>query len=295
MYAELPDVVAAVAGLHAIRYDAARTSRSRAMDTTLLGGAALVMSTAGSSMRALPRAQSPVDVALQRAERDDPPSVLSVVTAWEDAWRRERGDATASVTSVAAAIGYLVDHADWAAQRSEWWLQCRAEIDELRGALRMLTGRSSPPVPASQPCPYCGGVVVQRWTDGGLSEERICEECGTTWPTEAHFLLLLANTHRSLAWTHPDQLVTLADAKRIFRGRCRPNLLSTWVSRGVLRPVLDDAGAPRRNVRGEWLFRLGTITIMLDADDDTAARDEVGPGRHAAPGRRCGTDGPVEN
>src|SRR5690606_39311758 len=78
---------------------------------------------------------------------------------------------------------------------------------------------------------------------------------------------------RALPTRRSSDLVTVADAKNIYRGRVRPNLFDLWVHRGVLKPSLDDAGKPRRDVRGVELYRLGDIAARVDAKDDRETAD----------------------
>lgn len=280
LYHRLPDVVAAIGGLHAIRYDrggAGKTTR-RPTDTTIIGGDALVMSAPGhvNQPHPLPDDLDPheraIDVALRAAEHHDPPSVLAVLTGWEDQWRAEQHQPAAERTSVAAAAEYLVVHAAWAAQHSDSWGDFVEETRALRWRLRILTGDDRRPVKAAVPCPYCAGTIVQRWRDvdperpgsGGLEDVRRCTVCGLTWPTEAHFRMAMREAHQALPRTHPDALVTIEDAKRIYRPRgVRPNLLDLWVHRGVLQPATDGEGRPRRDERGALLYRLGDIDARL--------------------------------
>lgn len=276
LYRRLPDVIAAAAGLHAIRYDQRGTTRS-ATDTTIIGGAAMVLAGGGATYTHLGRGETTDAIAtLLEAERHDPPSVLAVLTQWEDAWRIEQRQHAAETTSIDAALGYLVVHTEWAAQHSPTWDQHRADMRTLRGRLRAVTGESQPPVKTGVPCPYCAGTVQQHWTTEGLGDTRRCDGCGITWATEAHFALAIRDAHESLPESHPDQLVTLDDARRILKPRgVRPNLLALWLHRDVRDRERYDAEVaagrlatpptPRlpesrgRDVRGRLLYRLGDL------------------------------------
>lgn len=261
LYHRLPDVVAAIGGLHAIRYDRGGTGKGTGTDTTIIGGDALVM--------AAPGALGPVriDPALYAIEAKDPAPVLTVLAGWEDAWRAEQHHRAAERTSVAAAAEYLVVHAAWAAQHSDTWEEFVEETRALRWRLRILTGDDRRPVKAGVPCPYCSGTIVQHWTTDGLSDVRRCDTCGLTWASEAHFRMALREAHQALPHTHPDALVTIDDAKRIYKPRgVRPNLLDLWVHRGTITPVLDDEGRARRDERGALLYRLGDIDARLGAN-----------------------------
>lgn len=276
LYAQLPDVIAGIAGLHAVRYDrgGAGGGKARATDTTLLGGAAMVMASDGNVNHVNPVGAESVDVALREAEHRDPPSVLAVLTSWEDAWRLELGITAAEGRAVALSAAFLVANTAWAAQSSETWDEYLSDLRGLRSRLRMLTGASQPPVIAGVPCPYCSGTIVQRWTGkrGSLSDVRECDECGLTWASEAHFMLAVREAHQSLPKTRPNQLVTLEDAKRIYRPQgVRPNLLALWVNRGHLRPAVGPDGREKRDVRGEPLYRLGDISERLAPAEGSAS------------------------
>lgn len=271
LYRQLPDVIAAAAGLHAVRYDQRGGAKTRSTDTTIIGGAALVMAAGGATYTHLARGETSDTIAtLLEAERHDPPSVLAVLTGWEDAWRTEQHQHAAERTSTAAAIKYLILHTTWAAQHSPTWDTYRADIRNLRGRLWALTGRSNAPEKSGVPCPYCAGTIIQTWSSSGLDDTRRCDTCGITWASEAHFMLAIREAHQALPDTHPDQLVTLDDAKRIYKGRVRPNRFDLWVGRGTLRPAVDETGQPRRDVRGQVLYRLGHIGMQIDTGEATA-------------------------
>ena len=277
LYRQLPDVIAGIAGLHAIRYDrgGAKGKARRATDTVLLGGAALVMATDGSGDNVVDRPDgTAIDWALRDAEHRDPPSVLGALTGWEDTWRHEQHQSAATRTSVTAATDYLVTHTAWAAGHSDGWADYLTDLAGLRGRLRMLTGQTQPPVKAGVPCPYCAGTIVQKWTGnrGSLSDIRECDVCGLTWASEAHFMLAIREAHQALPTTHPSLLVTMGDAKRIYRGRgVRPNLLDLWATRRQLRPAQTPDGHDRRDVRGELLYRLGDISDRLTPMEGSAS------------------------
>jgi hypothetical protein len=262
LYRQLPDVIAAIAGLHAIRYDQA--GRGGGGDTRITGGAAMVLAADGNANGTrLGRGETTIDPALIDAERHDPPSVLAALAFWEDTWRVELRKRAATTTSVGAAARFLLSNTSWAAQNSPTWDEYRADIRDLLHRLRVLTGDVRTPVRAGVPCPYCAGQVVQHWTTTGLGDIRVCDQCGIQWATEAHFLLAISAAHKALPQTHPDLLVTLDDAKRIYRGRVRANTLDKWVARGSVQPAVDERGRPRRNVRGEPLYRLGLVEHQL--------------------------------
>lgn len=276
LYRQLPDVVASIAGLHAIRYDrGGAKAKRKGTDTALIGGDALVMATDGSGNNVADRPDgTAIDWALRDAEHRDPPSVLGALTGWEDTWRHEQHQPAATRTSVTAATDYLVTHTAWAARHSDTWDDYLTDLAGLRGRLRMLTGQSQPPVKAGVPCPYCAGLIVQKWTGtkGSLSDIRECELCGLTWASEAHFRMALRQAHAELPDKRPGELVTIDDAKRIFKERgVRPNLLDLWVHRGHLQPARTVDGHERRNVRGELLYRLGDVADRLTPMEGSAS------------------------
>jgi len=252
LYRQLPDVIAAAAGLHAIRYD--RTGGTRGDDTQIVGGDAFVMAAGGTADKTrLGRRETTIDPALLDAERRDPPSILAVLTFWEDAWRQEQHQHAATVTGVDAATTYLVVHVQWAAQHSATWGDFLTDLAVLRARLRTLTGAAQGPVRAAVPCPYDGGTVHRQWTDRGLTDTRRCDRCGITWESEGRFMLAILEAHQALPVTHPDELVTLEDARRVFKPRgVQAATLRQWVHRGVLVVRGQDA-------RGRDLFRLGDI------------------------------------
>ncbi|NKY08928.1 hypothetical protein [Cellulomonas hominis] len=277
LYRRLPDVIAAAAGLHAVRYDRGGSGKTRSSDTTILGGAAFVLAGPGNSADRgvqLGRGETTEAIAyLAAAEQHDPPSVLGVLTGWEDAWRVEQGQGAADRTSVDAAVDYLVSAITWAAQHSGRWPEFRADIRALLGRLRHLTGESKAPVRSDVPCTYCAGTVMQRWTESGLDDVHECTRCGTRWDTAAHFALAIRHAHQDLANTHQDAEVTLDDARRILRDRVKRNTLNVWLKRDRERA---EAGEPRqipehgRDVRGEPLYRLGDICARLRGDMPTS-------------------------
>ena len=290
LYRHLPDVIAAAAGLHAVRYDRGSTGKARSTDTTIIGGAAFVLAGPGNSADRglnLGRGETTEAIAyLSAAEQHDPPSVLGVLTGWEDAWRVERDEPAATTTTLTDVTDYLLANVAWAAQHSGRWDEYRAATRQLLGHLRAVTGTSNAPVKAAVPCPYCAGQIVQQWTDTGLDDAHQCTRCGTRWDTGAHFALAIRHAHQELPDTHPDTPVTLDEAKRIFKGRIRPNLLDLWAHRDqrdqdTYAQALSrgtDPAAPRRrlpepvdrDVRGIARYRLGDLTDRIEATRDIA-------------------------
>jgi len=275
LYRTLPDVIAAAAGLHAVRYDRGGTGKPvRATDTTIIGGAALVMAAGGTwDKTKLGRHEtaSSVDPALLDAERHDPPSVLAVLTFREDQWRDERGDGAAETTSVDTAVTYLHTHTSWAAQQSHTWDEWQADLHALHGRLLGLSGQTNTPKAENAPCVHCGGIVVHRWADTGLDDLAECTRCGMTWPDEDRLRHVNHLTVLALPQTRPEELVTLEDAKRIYDGRVKGHTLDVWAARGAIRPAVDDAGAARKDVRGRPLYRLGSIEQAVTLAEEAAS------------------------
>lgn len=275
LYRQLPDVIATVAGLHAVRYDqrGGKPGKVRATDTTIVGGAAFVMAAGGTATgHRLGRGETSIDPALLDAERHDPPSVWATITFWEDAWRAEHGDPAAPTNSLDDAIRYLLDHTDWAAQQSATWDEWLTDLGNLRGRLRRLTGESQPPVSEAAPCVHCGGTVQRGWSNEGLSDLRKCAQCGMTWPDEDR--LRFTNHLRILAapMTDPAVLVTTEQA-RIALPDLKRNTLNQVLKRDRDRTDpehrdydphwvrrLPEHG---RNVRGEVLYLLSDITAII--------------------------------
>lgn len=292
LYRALPDVIAAAAGLHAIRYDRGGTGKKvRSTDTTIIGGSAFVLAGPGNSADRglnLGRGETTEAIAhLSAAEQNDPPSVLGVLTGWEDAWRVERDEPAATTTSTSAATEYLLANVAWAAQNSGRWDEYRAATRRLLGHLRAVTGTSNAPVKSAVPCPYCSGQIVQQWTDTGLDDAHECTRCGTKWDTGAHFGKAIQAVHQELPETHPDTPVTLDDAKRILKGRIRPKLLDLWAHRDQRDQETHDRAlargehpsAPRRrlpeivdhDVRGAARYRLGDLTALCSERPEATA------------------------
>lgn len=284
LYLQLPDIIAATAGLHAVRYDRGTTT-ARSNDTTIIGGAAFVLAGPGNSADRglqLGRGETSEAIAhLSAAEQTDPPSVLAVLTGWEDAWRIEQGQPAATRTSVDAATDYLVQHVNWAAQHSGRWTEHRADIRALRNRLRSVTGTSQPPVTEAAPCVHCGGTITRSWSDEGLADVRQCQQCGTSWPSEErlrhtnHLRILAAPT------TDPDTLVT-AEQARLALPDLKRNTLNQILKRDRERleawrehqtGPIPEARVPEmgRTVRGECLYLLGDIAQLITPPQEATA------------------------
>lgn len=280
LHAELPDAVAVLSG---IRYD--RSGPAHGEDP-VPGGDALVMLaggkfggvTWGRPSRRYPEGSFEH---LQDQWASDPPSVSAVLGELEDDWRGARRDPPAPYEqSVARSSRYLLDHLRWAAERHPQFVEQRQVLDWLHMRLEVVTKTDERPEPVGAPCMHCGGRIVRRWRPGsqraggsddggtrlgrrdeGLSDEMVCEGCGTTWEHEASYRLAQRGALEDLPATSPDLEVTLPDAKRILRGRVQAKTLEARVRRGMVAAVGAD-------VRGSATYRLGDLA--LDTRDERA-------------------------
>lgn len=281
LYRQLPDVIASIAGLHAVRYD--RAGRGSGSGTRITGGEAMVLAVdARIGGEVLGRHESSVDPSLLAAERADPPSVLAILTWWEDCWRDERHETGADRTTVEAASTYLVTHMEWAAQKSGLWDDYRADVRSLLFRLRNLTGNTTRPVRSRIPCVVCGGAtdprtgkpypVIRKWTDTGLSEVHECTNpaCRASWPTATAYSFVQHLRALAAPMTDPDLLVTVEQARAALPD-LRRNTLNQILKRDRDRapepPRLPQRG---RTVRGEPLYRLGDITNLVNPEEQTA-------------------------
>ena len=258
LYHELPDTIAAISGLHAICYDRGAPTKKRTTlaDTPIIGGDALVMAGPGSTETSITRtAGERIDWALAEAEQHDAPSVLAVLTKWEDTWRTAQGHPAATTTSVKAAATYLTTHTAWAIRDFPDIDSYLDELTTLRGRLRVVTGHINPPKPSDAPCIDCNGQIVQRYRtnttrpeDAGLDDIRECNRCGTTY-TPAQYALAVQNRLEEVR-NDPDRLLTAAEARVLWR--LSEKQIYTWEYRDQLAP----AG---RDPKGRKLYRNGDI------------------------------------
>lgn len=267
LYAQLPDAIRTLTG---ISYD--RSGPVHGDGLPLPGGDALVMLAPGTLDGVRPSRRGDREHAKDQLP-DDPQSVSAVLANLENDWRARRGDPAASYEpGVARCAEYLRRHMTWAAERHELFVEQRELLDWLHTRLEVVTGTSTRPVPVGAPCMHCGGRIVRRWKPGskredgtgegstrlgrqdeGLSDEMVCEGCGTTWEHDASYRLAQRGALEDLPSTSPDLKVTLADAKRIMKASgVRPNLLALWATRGGITPVGKDR-------RGQEVYRLGDI------------------------------------
>lgn len=248
----VPFTMSEVIGLRAVRYDRVVVTTSDD-DARLPHGLDRVV-------------EDPEAVAQRIGAAKYPQTAIDVLVGWAQAWADQLDTTVGSSWS-----GFLLDHTTWAATNPDQsgWHDYLREARVVRAVVRRLLGIAPEQHPA--PCVHCGGKIVQKWTPTGLDDTLECTRCKLTWRDRSWLDYANLHTVHELPTTHPDALVTVADAKNIYRGRVRPNLFDLWVHRGVLKPSLDDAGKPRRDVRGVELYRLGDIAARVDAKDQEAA------------------------
>lgn len=180
---------------------------------------------------------------------------LEVLTNWAGRWAKHM-----NVTVGPESTEFLAEWTPWALDNrdaSAWEVYAR-EARRVRALVRRLVGIAPEREPA--PCVHCGGLIVREWEKDGLSELRRCTGCGIEWP---EYSALMHTNHlvlQGLPETHPSMQVTLADAKRIYRGRIGPKLLHMWVKRGKLLAV-------DRDVRGDDLYLLGDVKALLEKSE----------------------------
>lgn len=179
LYATLPDHLAVLSG--------ATPGHTPSRDTHLPGGAALVMLSPGSEGRS---------ETAHTLRVEDPPSVVEVLTRWEDDIRRLRGEA-AGVSphdrAVSTAANYLLTRSKWAANRHPAWREYAQDLVKLRSRLRVVTGDIRTPVRAPAPCLVCGGILERRWRDDGLEDTWKCVDCDLTYDPRQYILATKAH------------------------------------------------------------------------------------------------------
>lgn len=266
LYRELPDTIAAIAGLHATRYDRGTNKSTRKpTDTTLIGGDALVMYGPGSDRTSITRtAGHTIDWELARAERNDAPSVLTVLTRWEDAWRATQNHPAADTTTINAAVTYLTTHTAWAIRDFPDIDTYLTELGALRARLRAVTGHTNPPKASDAPCINCNGLIVQRYKHGtrpedrGLDDIRECNRCGETY-TPARYNLAIQSRLETVREDH-DRLLTATEARTLWR--LSEKQVYVWEQRidpTTKQPKLTAAGT---DAQGRKLYRNGDIAAL---------------------------------
>lgn len=266
LYRELPDTIAAIAGLHATSYN--RHGGRSTGDTTIIGGEALVMAAHGSTQTSITRtAGEAIDWDLARREQHDAPSVLAVLTKWEDTWRQHQNQPAADTTTINAAVTYLTTHAAWAVEHFPDLDSYLNELTALRGRLRSVTGRIDTPKPSDAPCVNCNGQIVQRYKHGtrpedrGLDDTRECNRCGQTY-TPAQYVLAVQQRLETVR-DDPDRLLTATEARTLWH--LSEKQIYTWESRKDPTTGHPKIAAVGRNERGHKLYRNGDIANLRRA------------------------------
>lgn len=182
------------------------------------------------------------------------PDALAVLDRWAERWASVRGVEVGEQSS----IEFLAEHVLWALQNQDVsaWPEFKVEARQVRALVRRLLGLL--PVREAVPCVHCGGQVVREWTDEGLSEVRHCTRCSMVWEHEVRLRQTNAQVLQALPETHPDHLVTLEEAKVLWRGRVPAARFDVWANRWAFE-------AHAVNERGVPLFRLGDVAEVVEA------------------------------
>ena len=209
LYRELPDTIAALAGLHAVTYSAIGSPSTGGVK--VLGGDAAVMHGAGTissvtSSRAGNREHA------QDNLPTDPPSVLAVLSSIEDTWRHELGDSAADKTSIDASVAYLIANVVRAVQVLAMSDDI-AELTTLHCRLLAVTGHTNQPKASDAPCDTCNGRIVQKYGKDGLEDDMTCSTCGKTFTATQY--AMSAKTRLESVRTE-DRLVTAFEARTIW-------------------------------------------------------------------------------
>ena|GEM_PF-2562851 len=141
------------------------------------------------------------------------------------------------ITSPAA---YLTDMADWAAAHAPDWEDLCEDVGRAHHWLAGVTGHA--PVHVG-PCPTCGGPVSSYPGRTGTPDHGVCTgACGTWWPDAARAVASAAR-HAMRSATVPDgAVVTMAELATIWAPDVPRRTLETWAQRGVLARRTDDRG-----------------------------------------------------
>ena len=150
--------------------------------------------------------------------------IIDELWHWQRLWAERVGAMNAWVTD------FLHQHILWAVHnpRESGWDNYRRDMRRIIGALRAIVGITPERLPDR--CVQCGGRVVQDRADerdvpfpDGLQDEVRCTGCGLLWKDRATFEALAKAKISRLADDAPDALVTLEEAKVIFKGREIPS------------------------------------------------------------------------
>ena len=241
----VPFHAAEIMGLRAIRYDGVRVTTSDDRSRLPFGLDRVV--------------EDPEQVAQRIEAAKYPATAVDVLVGWASTWADVLGKTVGGSWS-----GFLIEHTVWAAQNPDTsgWFDYLGEARRVRATIRRLLGINPERQPA--PCVHCGGRIVQEWTPRGLDDQLRCTGCALTWRDRSWLQYANLHTVHELPTTHPDALVSLEEARRIFPTLKR-NTLNQWVARHILTPALDVQGRQQRDVRGTLLYRIGDIAERAGA------------------------------
>lgn len=197
-----------------------------------------------------------------------PNTALEILHGWAHAWADTRGDIITSYE-----LDYLIEHTLWAAQNPDdsGWDTYLTEARAVRRTIRRLLGLH--PVTEPAPCVHCGGTIIRDWLPDGLDDIRRCTKCGTTWPDETRLRNLNHLTVLALHATHPNELVTVDDARLAL-----PDLKRNTINQALKRdrdrtnpdhPDYQPDYQPRipaqgTDTRGRTLYRLADFTALTN-------------------------------
>lgn len=249
LYGTLPDHIATLTG--ARLEPGPRSSAER----PVVGGDALVMHSAGNGGNTV--------TSSKRGDRshaldhwpNDPPSIAAELGRWEDDWRQiRREDAAPTLPTVATAANYLLKHYRWASVSHPAFEEFADDIRHLRTRLRVVTGDIQYPLRADARCFDCGGSIVQKWTDEGLSDTRECDDCGNAY-TVQRYLLAARGFIEEQRNVDPEAVVDIKGAREVF-----PEIPASTIRRWAHEGRLERAAWGERN---RALYRLSDITALV--------------------------------
>lgn len=189
----------------------------------------------------------------------DPLPPVAVLEAAEREWRAEFGHGRPTYPHlghpdrqarqvVRDAIGYLKDWHSLAARTHPGFDDYAAEIRTLRGQLEHAVGLADDPEPAA-PCFLCGGDLIRRYTDTGLSDDRVCRKCAAVYEPKDYWFALRVHTTQE-GWVPIEEA-----AERVDRSVAT---IRTWVYGGYVavacnwytqRTVVDLAAVQERSAQ----------------------------------------------
>lgn len=146
-----------------------------------------------------------------------PSDVTDRMLSWVARWTEHTG------ATNARPAAFLKSRHIWAAHNPELsdWPDYLRAMRALRADARRIAGLL--PQRLAEPCPLCGGTVVQDWSDedwepleDGLSDIVRCTGCGTTWGDRTRWRFTMRHHIVMLPAAHPDALVTLDQARMIW-------------------------------------------------------------------------------